>query len=195
VLQGRGGEALLASYEPERIEFARTLVATTDRAFHLVTAQGRVADLVRTRIAPSVLSELVKLRYVRHLMFKTVSQTTLNYRSSPLCQGRAGSVSGGDRLPWTGGIDGAVDNFSDAAELRWKIHVYGRASDELSAWCEAHDVPLEVFAWQDGFGRIGLQRDALYLLRPDSYVGLAQPVLDLPALERYGAERGLSLGG
>ena len=40
VLHGRAAGSLLDSYEPERIAFARRLVATTDRAFTLVTSRG-----------------------------------------------------------------------------------------------------------------------------------------------------------
>jgi 2-polyprenyl-6-methoxyphenol hydroxylase-like FAD-dependent oxidoreductase len=40
VLRGRAKASLLDSYEPERIAFARRLVATTDRAFTGVTSPG-----------------------------------------------------------------------------------------------------------------------------------------------------------
>ena len=41
VVHGRADASLLDSYEPERIAFARRLVATTDRAFTGVTSDGR----------------------------------------------------------------------------------------------------------------------------------------------------------
>ncbi len=41
VLHGRANASLLDSYEPERIAFARRLVATTDQAFTGVTSPGR----------------------------------------------------------------------------------------------------------------------------------------------------------
>ncbi len=109
VLAGRAPDSLLDSYEAERIEFARKLVATTDRAFTLVSAEGRIADIVRTRIAPLVLSKLVGFEFAREFLFRTVSQITLNYRGGPLSQGKAGDVHGGDRLPWAQ-AEGA-DNF------------------------------------------------------------------------------------
>ena len=52
VLNGRAPDALLDSYEAERIGFARRLVASTDRVFSLATADGRFAEFVRTRLAP-----------------------------------------------------------------------------------------------------------------------------------------------
>jgi hypothetical protein len=39
-----------------------------------------------------------------------------------------------------------------------------------------------------------LTRDALYLVRPDGYVGLAAPRQDPQALARYFTERGLRPG-
>src|SRR5207253_10002821 len=52
VLSGGAQDSLLATYEAERIGFARRLVATTDRVFSVVTRQGVVARLVRTRLVP-----------------------------------------------------------------------------------------------------------------------------------------------
>jgi hypothetical protein len=52
VLAGLAPDKLLDSYEEERIGFARRLVATTDRVFSFVTAEGRIADIIRTRVAP-----------------------------------------------------------------------------------------------------------------------------------------------
>ena len=42
VLRGRADASLLDSYEPERIAFARRLVATTDRGFTGVTSSGAI---------------------------------------------------------------------------------------------------------------------------------------------------------
>ena len=190
VLQGRSADGLLDSYEPERIGFARKLVATTDRAFNIVTAEGRMADLVRTRIAPAALSGLLRFQRVKDLLFKTASQMSVHYRSSPLSEGKAGHLSGGDRLPWTGG-SGTADNFGAASSMRWQIHVYGTASDAVQAWSRRQRVPLEVFAWQDRFDRVGFRPDAVYLVRPDAYIGLVDPFGEADGLERYVAERHL----
>src|SRR5499427_5423949 len=74
VLGGRGPETLLDSYEPERIAFARRLVNTTDRVFTLATAEGRIADLIRTRLVPVLFPAAAKFEALREWMFRTVSQ-------------------------------------------------------------------------------------------------------------------------
>ena len=186
VLAGHAPDKLLDSYEAERIGFARRLVATTDRVFSVVTAEGRIADIIRTRIAPVVLPAAMAFEAAREYLFRTVSQITLNYRGGPLSAGAAGHVHGGDRLPWV--PNDGKDNFEPLAAMTWQVHVYGLASSELAAWCASHDVPLHVFDWRSEHEAAGLARDAIYLLRPDSYVALADPSGAPAALERYRAE-------
>jgi hypothetical protein len=51
-----------------------------------------------------------------------------------------------------------------------------------------------VFPFAAEHAAAGLTRDALYLLRPDTYVALAEASQDPAVLERYGSERALRLG-
>src|SRR6202045_3696473 len=171
VVGGRAGDNLLDTYEAERIGFARRLVATTDRVFSFATAEGKIAEIMRTRVAPVLIPRIAAFDAVREFMFRTVSQITLNYRHGPLSRGAAGQVHGGDRLPWVR-IEGA-DNFATLAAMDWQVHVYGSASAGLAAWCAAHHVPLHIFGWRPEYEMVGLARNALYLLRPDTYVALA----------------------
>jgi 2-polyprenyl-6-methoxyphenol hydroxylase-like FAD-dependent oxidoreductase len=192
VLRGQARAELLDSFEIERAAFARRLVATTDRVFSLVTADGRVADLVRTRLAPALMSRALSMEPVREYMFRTVSQLTLNYRDMPLSAGVAGHVHGGDRLPWVRGP--APDNFAPLAVPCWQVHVYGTASAALTQWCQARGLPLHTFPWGDACEAAGLARNALYLMRPDTYVALADRTADPRALENYFSARDIGVG-
>jgi 2-polyprenyl-6-methoxyphenol hydroxylase-like FAD-dependent oxidoreductase len=189
VLGGRADEALLASYEAERIGFAQRLVATTDRVFSFVTAQGKVADVLRTRLAPSLLAGGLALEPVREYLFRTVSQIMVNYRGLALSAGSVGDVHGGDRLPWV--PDGATDNYAPLAAIGWQVHVYGSAADTLRAACAGLGLPLHVFPWSAAQGEAGLEHDALYLLRPDTYIALADRAADPGTLTSYLSERRL----
>src|SRR5262249_24582392 len=71
VLNGESGENLLATYELERIGFARRLVSTTDRIFTFVTKQSRVARFVRTQLVPRIVPLLFRLVPVRRFMYRT----------------------------------------------------------------------------------------------------------------------------
>jgi 2-polyprenyl-6-methoxyphenol hydroxylase-like FAD-dependent oxidoreductase len=184
VMGDGAAESLIDTYEPERIGFARRLVATTDRGFTLVTKPGRVAQFVRTRLVPFIAPLLFRLPPVRRFLFRTVSQIGVNYRGSPLSAGAAGGVRGGDRLPWVE-VEPGKDNFAPLASLRWQVHVYGEPRPELADVCAELRLALHVFAWRPTMRRAGLLRGALHLVRPDGYVALADRRGDPERLREY----------
>jgi 2-polyprenyl-6-methoxyphenol hydroxylase-like FAD-dependent oxidoreductase len=184
VLKGGARDGLLATYEPERIDFARRLVATTDRAFSFVTKQGVIARLVRTKLVPLIAPPLFRSAAVRRLMFRIVSQVGVNYRKSPLSVGAAGSVRGGDRLPWIETGPGK-DNLDPLASLAWQVHVYGEPRRGLAEACAELQLPLHVLVWTQRMRRSGLRRSASYLVRPDGHVALADPNGDPERLRKY----------
>jgi hypothetical protein len=77
------------------------------------------------------------------------------------------------------------DNFESLAAMTWQVQVYGSVGAQLTDWCACHAVSLRVFDWQPEHEAAGLARNALYLLRPDTYVALADPSGAPDALERY----------
>ncbi|HKG34719.1 MAG TPA: FAD-dependent monooxygenase [Gemmatimonadales bacterium] len=192
VLKGRAASSLLDSYEPERIAFARRLVATTDRGFTIVTRRGPIARFVRTRLVPSLVPPLFRLPQFRRFLFRTVSQIVVNYRGGRLSAGSAGSIRGGDRLPWVPIREGE-DNFAPLASIGWQAHLYGEPRAGLAEACTALWLPLHVFPWIPAMETAGLQRGALYLIRPDGYVALADPEPSPDRLRGYLDERGITL--
>jgi hypothetical protein len=98
-------------------------------------------------------------------------------------------VHGGDRLPWVRA--GGENNFDSLSAMTWQVHVYGQAGAELAAWCEGRGLPLRIFSWRPDHEAAGLARDALYLLRPDTYVGLAADAASPDALDDYFAAHGM----
>jgi hypothetical protein len=186
VLRGRAAAPLLGTYEPERIAFAERLVATTDRVFTLVSRNGPIARTVRLEAVPRILPALMQRRAMRRWVFRTISQTAIHYRRSALSQGRAGSVHGGDRLPWVAPPrDGGDDNFAPLRALGWQAHVYGTPAAAALLACERHHLPLHTFNWSTQCGEAGLAPDALYVIRPDGYVGLADEGGSADGLDRY----------
>jgi 2-polyprenyl-6-methoxyphenol hydroxylase-like FAD-dependent oxidoreductase len=173
VLHGRAPLEILDTYEAERVAFARRLVRTTDFAFRFISSRGPVARLVRTKLAPAAIGRLVKSRVLRRLMFRTVSQTGIHYRHCDLNRGRAGSLAGGDRLPW---IESA-DNFAPLKSLAWQVHVYG---DRKIA-----GVPACHFRWTEEMAAKGLTRDAAYVIRPDGHIGFISPAADGAQIQEY----------
>ena len=109
-----------------------------------------------------------------------------------LSTGAAGSVRGGDRLPWVPDVGGG-DNFAPLASLDWQVHVYGAPPNAIEPACRELGIPLHRFSWTADADRAGLLRGALYLVRPDGYVGLADAQCDVGALRQYVADWELAL--
>ncbi|HZZ72748.1 MAG TPA: FAD-dependent monooxygenase [Pirellulales bacterium] len=191
VLRGAAPD-LLATYEAERIGFARTLVATTDRAFSLVTARGPIATGVRQRIVPFVLPRLFQIDFLRRFFFRTLSQLAIHYPDSPLSQSlpspaAAGTTGGGNRLPWVSlGEEGASgDNFAPLVSRDWQLHRYGDASRGAEAWCRERGLALHSFPWSPAAQEGGLAHNTNYLIRPDGYVAIGLAGSDFGPIERY----------
>jgi 2-polyprenyl-6-methoxyphenol hydroxylase-like FAD-dependent oxidoreductase len=195
VLQRRADDRILETYEPERIAFARRLVATTDRAFTGVTSSTATARALRLHVVPALLPSLFTINAFRRVAFRTLSQTAVNYRRSALSEGHAGDVHGGDRLPWVrfNSSRPSADNFAPLTSLEWQVHVYGGATPEIRALCAERYLPLHAFAWQPEMQRAGLHRDALYLVRPDGYVAVAAMEQSATVLASYLDSRGIRL--
>ena len=187
VLAGRANADLLDTYEPERIAFARRLVATTDRVFKAATSESKLAEILRLEVIPRLLPPVAGSRLGQRFLFAAVSQTGIEYRSSSWSEGNAGGVHGGDRLPWVAPpTEGGADNFAPLASLDWQAHVYGAPPDGVEAACAARGIPLQRFPFDARTEAASLGRDAVYLVRPDGYVGAAlQGVSSADALAGY----------
>ena len=189
VLAGSAPDSLLDSYESERIRFARRLVKTTDRIFSFVSGTGALADVLRTKVAPVLMPRALALEPVREFVFRTVSQIMVNYRGCALSEGASGKVHGGDRLPWVS-VNGA-DNYESLREPYWQVHIYGTARGSIATWCGENGIALQVFPYAPEHREAGLTEDAVYLLRPDSYVALVDPGAEPATLARYFSSRQL----
>jgi len=181
VVRGRADRSILDTYETERIAFARTLVATTDRLFQGLVGRGvwpwMMREVFLTRIAPL----LLRSRAARRAQFRLVSQTRIRYPDSALSAGSAGKIRGGDRLPWLA----SQDNFKPLNSLNWQIHVFGTPEPALRELAARHDVSLHAFDHDGAAQAAGFARDATYLVRPDGHVALAQADKSTVALEEF----------
>lgn len=181
VVHGRAVPAILDTYESERIGFARSLVATTDRIFQAVVGRGLTPWMMRHLFIRRIAPILLRFRIVRRAQFRLVSQTRIAYPASALSGGSAGRIRGGDRLPWVQ----SQNNFKPLESRDWQIHVYGVATDALQEFALRRHIPLFSFDWDDQAQSAGFARDAAYLIRPDSHVALAQPIQDIQEFDAF----------
>jgi 2-polyprenyl-6-methoxyphenol hydroxylase-like FAD-dependent oxidoreductase len=185
VIRGEADARILASYEAERMPFARQLVETTDRVFTFVSDASPLIGQVRAFLAPLAFAAATHLPLLRRELFGIVSQTRITYRDGPLAAGRVGLVAGGDRLPWVRWADGS-SNYDALTALRPHFQVYGAVPAALEAFAAAHPAwPLVRLPDGPEVRRAGLEPGACYFVRPDGYLAYAAPTFDADAFRAH----------
>lgn len=205
VVSGRASEALLDSYEAERIPVAQRLLSSTDRAFSLVVSDSWLAGLFRTRVLARIMALAMSLPRVQKFAFRTISQTGIHYRNSRLSETLAGlsdaAPRAGDRFPWLRLKllpDGPTEDlFGKLDDTRFNLIVFGQPSPSgrvpgLGDLLRIHAIASDP-ANDRELARAQIPRPSFYLLRPDGYVGLAGIHLEPAAAIRYISGR-LALG-
>ena len=206
VVSGRADNALLDSYEAERLPFADRLLSTTDRAFRFVVSGSWIGGMFRTRILPNVAATAMKSRRVRRAAFMALSQIGIQYRDSPLSRTLAGGAKdapmAGDRFPWVqltfrdGGR--SEDLFERLDDTRFNLLVIGQAAPSneslgLGDLLRTHVVPFEGENIRV-LGRVSITTPAYYVLRPDGHIGLAGRNADEAEIRRWFASCRVHLG-
>jgi hypothetical protein len=202
---GRAVEPLLDSYHAERWPVGRTLLRATDRLFagfarsvsgsQLITSFRRV--VVRGVVAPAL-----SRRSIRAAAFHFVSQLGIHDRKSPaVAEGEPTLSKGphaGDRLP-----DAQVLQNGRPAYLQQVLgspHVHLLLCGSVAAWnrddvttlaqrfpdvLAIHHLARErsdealVDSSGEAFTRLGVHRNAMYLIRPDGHVAFRSGGTDL----------------
>jgi 2-polyprenyl-6-methoxyphenol hydroxylase-like FAD-dependent oxidoreductase len=183
VIQHNAAPNLLDTYEIERISFARSLVATTDRAFTGIVAGGLAGEFARRVFAPLVLSVATRMAITQHAFFRLLSQARIHYEDSPLSEGHAEDVHGGDRLPWLG--PNGPSNFDALRSLDWQVHIYGHADPSFASAVRDLGLALHTFPWEPRAEAAGYAQNSALLIRPDGYVALALPHQQIQKLHAF----------
>ena len=195
--KSQASEALLDSYEEERIPVAQRLLNTTDRAFKLVVSDNWLAGLLRTKILARIAAFAMSRKAIQEFAFRTVSQIGIHYRKSSLSKSLQGlaraAPRGGDRFPWlrlklrAGGP--VEDLYQKLDDTRFNLIVIGQPSlaeaalglGGLLSICEIPADPDN----EAELARQHLPLPSFYLVRPDGHVGLCGTRLEPGAVKRY----------
>ncbi len=173
---GRGApDTLLNSYEEERGEVGKALLRFTGRGLKLATVSNPILERLRDMMAPLV----TKLPAVQHTAMGFVSETAIEYRSSPAVAdfGGDGHLRAGDRLP-----DLSLRNGEGRSSL-----LQGWTTPRHRVFCLNADMD-DVETLRNGFRHADVIRLAteeleeegrhllgdegkMIVLRPDGYVG------------------------
>jgi 2-polyprenyl-6-methoxyphenol hydroxylase-like FAD-dependent oxidoreductase len=208
VAKGVADEALLDTYEAERLPVGRFVLRLTDRAFSVATSQRRFLRLMRMQIAPRLAPVVLRFSRGRAYGFRTLSQLGIHYRHSPAVQEGEPALSrgpkAGDRLPDARIARDGQGSWLQEALAAPTFHLLlcgsrvGWDGDQLAALQERYAglVAIHGLAREgapgalhdvDGlaFARLGVKQAAQYLVRPDGHVGFRCDGSDLRGLERY----------
>jgi hypothetical protein len=179
------GAILLASYDRERRPVARQVLAMTHLAFWGEASTGRLASLMRGRLAPLAAPLIPVLMSRRHVVaagIRLLSQLAVSYRGSPLSvegtpQPR-GAPRPGDRLP-----DKTVTSAGRTVRLhellaRPGVHVLlERDADRLADVAVGPLVHVHRLTSVPGRGLIAV--------RPDGHVGFRCQIADADQLAAW----------
>jgi 2-polyprenyl-6-methoxyphenol hydroxylase-like FAD-dependent oxidoreductase len=204
VLAERAAEALLDSYEAERLRVARALLNSTDRAFRLLVSDRWIAGVFRAHVFVDLVARAMKLARARRFAFRAISQIGISYRSSVLSRNLAGlpadAPRAGERFPWVQLRFAAhaprEDLFGKLDDLRFNLLIFGQPGVDL-ALPEPTLERLDVHAIPGGadndaeLSRARIPHRSHFLLRPDGHIGLAGTDLDVAALQRWFADAGI----
>lgn len=169
-IAGKLDKEVLATYEPERIGFAKLLVNTTDEVFRSFVGPGSFSAALRNFIMPNVIPGLLNFKQWKKMMFRLVSQIHIDYNSSDLSKGAAGRVRSGDRLPWVNYYDG--DNHYALKSFEWQYHLYGQTSTEMRRHIEKSGIEFHEFNWTAEADKTGIRKNTVMLVRPDGYIAV-----------------------
>lgn len=201
VIEGRAGEALLDSYEAERLPNAIRLLRTTDRAFSFIVSSRWLAGSCRIPILGRAVALAMGCDRMRKSVFRTISQIGIRYPASFLSETLPGLPVGapqaGDRFPWLHlrfSTDApAEDLFKRLDDTRFNLIAIGQSSlpavpPELDDLLSVHRIPEDPVNKQE-LTSFRIPSPSFYLLRPDGHIGLAGVKLDATLLEQYLARR------
>ena len=101
VVKGQADEALLTSYEPERIPVAKMVLNGSDKGFSFIGSPNYFLHLLRSALLPR-LTSLASRESLGKRIFTLLSQTWISYRKSPTVGGdtSAKKAQPGDRTPY-----------------------------------------------------------------------------------------------
>jgi len=211
VTRGHAVEPLLDSYQAERWPVGRTLLRATDRlfaGFATSVSGGRLTTAFRRVVIRWVVVPALSRRRIRAAGFHFASQLGIHYRTSPaVVEGDPRLSNGpraGDRLPDAPVLRDGQRTFLQEAVASPHLHLL--LCGPVGAW-QRDDVAGLARRFSDvlvidylarersdhalvdptgaALNRLGIDRHAIYLIRPDGHVAYRAGGTDLGGLAAY----------
>ena len=163
VLKGKGGEALLESYNAERMENAKNLLKSTDRMFDILSGVHRFWNFIRLTFLPPFIRLISHNKFIQKRFFPLISQTGITYHDPYLTiPSKIGNVKAGVRMPYFKLSDGK-DILEHLSKPVFKLLYFGNDKEE--------NLPVETTSFTEiPSALFGNEKDFYVLLRPDNHI-------------------------
>ncbi len=163
VYHGRAGDALLDTYDAERLPVIHQLVSTTERATDLFNSDSHFVHSLLRHMLPMVLN----IEAVRKKGAGLVSELAVHYRKSPLNAGSEGNgtVHAGDRFPDVAVSNSGSERVLDVLDPSHFTALVAGSAVVDGDLCVTRQVPVPSAALRAALG------DAqVAVVRPDGYL-------------------------
>lgn len=181
-VKGLAGDALLDTYEQERLPFAKQLVRSTDRAFGMMTSGKWHHRLLRLHVFPHLIKLLFRFQKLRLSGFRTISQIGIRYIASDLTLNRTSQalrVKSGERLPFlhTASGDCIYNLLKEPVFHALAFSPKGNENfiEDLNSLLPSYRKILSIIDLSSEkklIESLNIKKDTILLIRPDHYIGL-----------------------
>jgi len=191
VINGAGGEKLLATYHNERFPFAQWLLKFTDRIFGLMTSSNPMVYRLRKYLMPLIFKLVSGSPRLKRHLFRTISQIWYSYRTSPLSlmeTRQAIKFKAGDRMPYIQVEHEGQRQCIYRSLTAPKFHLitiddeFQRVNipDTLKSYIKVVSLPVS-----PDWAKLCVKNRLYILVRPDNYIGLITDEMDEHRLAAY----------
>lgn len=203
ILKTKGPNLLLNTYEIERHRIGKILLKTTDRFFAFITSKNRFISQLRNILLPVILPFFFSKKNVERHLFRFISQLNIHYHKNKFVDEHIkGADSAFKKGPQAGyrAPDALIDGSTLFTLLRIKpIHllvfqtkksnvIYLTKLKNLeniyTSWLQTHFF-MASSANQTLFHLYGVTSSAIYVIRPDGYIGFRSFGSNLTLAENY----------
>ena len=191
--------SLLKTYTEERLPFAQELVKTTDRAFGVIISNNPLLRFFRMNIFPSIFKIGTSYDRVRKFAFGRISQTGINYRASSINRNHHSdsfstkAPQAGDRFPYITSNNTSTFDWLDGTAFQL-LYFYTKRDEEvivqLKNYLDLSNLEIQFHQFDKErntvfFDGLGIKQQALFIVRPDMYIGYRSGGVDLMDMEVY----------
>lgn len=192
VINEQADEKLLDTYNEERLPIAKTLVNTTDRGFSMMTSAAWHKRIFRLYILPLLIKVLLKIERLRKFIFRAGSQIAINYEKSSLSYSEnKNQLHAGQLVPFVKINSKVIDDhlkFNGFTILLFDTLLREDQKQEIEKSFLVKFQFVEISKNEinaEAFRKFKVTTPALFLIRPDNYIGFASETISIDGLKKY----------